>query len=563
MTTEILTGTPAADGIGIGRIVTYRRRAPSAERPPLQAGEIEPELRRFRDAVEVTRRRIATARATTAERAGQREAAIFDAQSLFLDDPAFVGEIERAIGERHARAESAIETVTASVESMFAALDDDYLRARADDARDVASQLLQSLDGGEATTAIDLPTEAIIVADELFPSDTTRMDISRLAGIATERGSTTAHVAILARALGIPTVVGVAGLLRRAVDGQVAILDGDAGQLILSPDDNALAAAGERMALASAERERLATDRDLPAVTLDGERVELRANIGTPAEAAVALARGAEGIGLFRTEFLFVDQPALPDEEAQYTAYRNVAKVMGERPVIIRTLDAGGDKPLPGISNGGPAEMNPFLGVRGLRLSLAHPDPFRTQLRALLRAATAGNIWIMFPMVATVGDVHAARRFVDDVAGELASEGIPHRDDTPLGIMIEVPSAAIAIDLLIREVDFVSIGTNDLVQYTLAVDRTNPALAAQYPAFDVAVLRLIHDVLATARAAGKHAGICGEMAGDPVAIPLLIGLGARELSMGSARLDAARQLIRMTDSTDARRDAEARLGRKT
>ncbi len=296
-------------------------------------------------------------------------------------------------------------------------------------------------------------------------------------------------------------------------------------------------------------------------MTLDGERVELQANIGTPAEAEAALARGAEGVGLFRTEFLFVDQPALPDEDAQYQAYRRAAEVMGQRPVIIRTLDAGGDKPLPGITDTGAEELNPFLGVRGLRISLANPELFRTQLRALLRAATAGNIWIMFPMVATIGDVREARRFVEEVARDLAARGIDHRADVPLGIMIEVPSAAIAIDVLIDEVDFVSIGTNDLVQYTLAVDRTNPALAAQYPAFDVAVLRLIRDVLTTARAAGKHAGICGEMAGDPAAIPLLVGLGARELSMGSARLAAAKQLIRSLESTTARRDAEARLAR--
>jgi len=561
MSAATLSGTPAADGVAIGTIAIYRRRQPRAERPPLGADDVAPELTRFRAAVEQTRQRIAAARETTAQRAGQQEAAIFDAHAMFLDDPAFVGEIERAIRETPDHAESAVERVTTSIEETFAALDDEYLRARAADVRDVAIQLLQALAGPEAIAPVELPPAAIVVADELFPSDTTLMDLSRLAGIATARGSTTAHVAILARALGIPTVVGVAELLQHATDGQAAILDGDAGRLLLSPDDAERAAARTRIAAARAAEERLAADRDLPAVTLDGERVELQANIGTPAEAEAALARGAEGVGLFRTEFLFVDQPALPDEDAQYQAYRRAAEVMGQRPVIIRTLDAGGDKPLPGITDTGAEELNPFLGVRGLRISLANPELFRTQLRALLRAATAGNIWIMFPMVATIGDVREARRFVEEVARDLAARGIDHRADVPLGIMIEVPSAAIAIDVLIDEVDFVSIGTNDLVQYTLAVDRTNPALAAQYPAFDVAVLRLIRDVLTTARAAGKHAGICGEMAGDPAAIPLLVGLGARELSMGSARLAAAKQLIRSLESTTARRDAEARLAR--
>lgn len=560
MSAGTLVGTPAADGVGIGTIVVYRRRQVGIERTILTDEQVSSEVARFQAAVEQTRQRIEVARATTVARAGEAEAAIFDAHAMFLDDPAFVGEIERAIREHHSLAEAAIADVTSSVEQMFATLDDAYLRARAADVRDVANQILQALAGPAGSLAVTLPPGAIAVADELYPSDTALMDVSRLVGLATERGSTTAHVAILARALGIPTVVGVAGLLERASDGQPAIIDGDAGQVLLSPDAATLAAARERVAAARAEDEQLAAERELPAITLDGVRIALHANIGTPAEAEVAVTRGAEGVGLFRTEFLFVDQPELPDEEAQYAAYRRAAEVMDGRPVIIRTLDAGGDKPLPGITpEGGAAELNPFLGVRGLRISLAHPDLFRTQLRALLRAATAGDIWIMFPMVATVGDVHAARRFVEAVAGELAREGIDHRADVPLGIMIEIPSAAIAIDRLIGEVDFVSIGTNDLVQYTLAVDRTNPELAAQYPAFDVAVLRLIRDVLATARAAGKHAGICGEMAGDPAAIPLLIGLGARELSMGSARLDAARKLVRATDSAEARRDAAVLL----
>jgi len=558
MSRRALTGTPAADGIAEGTIVVFRRRA--ADTPRSQGGTVDPaeEARRFSAAVAATRSRLDAARATATERAGDEEAAIFDAHLMFLDDPAFVGEIERAISDRHVAADTAVHDVTNAIVAMFEELDDEYLRARAADVRDVAHQILSALRGDD-TSSTPLPANAIVVADEIFPSDTATMDLTSLAGIATERGSPTAHVAILARALGVPTVVGVTDLLATAMDGQPAILDGNAGSLVLNPTGAEHNEATARIAEQMARQQAQAAERNLPVLTTDGVRVAIEANIGVPAEAEVALAHGATGIGLFRTEFLFVDQPTLPDEETQFRAYRQAAEVMGDYPVIIRTLDAGGDKPLPGITDRGEAEMNPFLGVRGLRLCLQYPDLFRSQVRALLRAATVGNLWVMFPMVATIADVRDARRFVAATAAELTAEGIEHNPSPPLGIMIEVPSAAAAIDVLIDEVDFVSIGTNDLVQYTLAVDRTNPTLARRYPADDIAVLRLIHQVLSAAAAAGKYAGICGEMAGDPAFIPLLLGLGARDLSMGAARLDAARSLIRSTSLADARRMAEERL----
>ncbi|MCO5177752.1 MAG: phosphoenolpyruvate--protein phosphotransferase [Thermomicrobiales bacterium] len=557
MSRQALSGTPAADGIAAGTIFVFRRHAPELEHAdgPVDAAQ---EAEHFSAAVATTRSRIEAARTAAAERAGDDEAAIFDAHLMFLDDPAFVGEIEHAINERPVSADTAVREVADSIVAMFEELDDEYLRARAADVRDVANQLRAALSGADDSGA-SLPNNAIVVADEIFPSDTSTMDLNRLAGIATERGSPTAHVAILARALGVPTIVGVANLLAAAANGQLAILDGSAGTLVLDPTDSERDEAAARIAEQEAQRQAQAADRDLPVTTTDGVRISLEANIGVPAEAEVALAQGATGIGLFRTEFLFVDQPTLPDEETQFRAYRHAAEVMGEHPVIIRTLDAGGDKPLPSITDRGETEMNPFLGVRGLRLCLQHPDLFRSQVRALLRAATVGNLWIMFPMVANIADVRDAQQFVAATAAELTAEGIEHNPSPPLGIMIEIPSAAAAIDLLIGEVDFVSIGTNDLVQYTLAVDRTNPTLARRYPADDIAVLRLIHKVLSTTNAAGKYAGICGEMAGDPAFIPLLLGLGARDLSMGAARLDAASALIRATSLADARRMAEERL----
>ena len=558
MSRHALSGTPAADGIAAGTIVVFDRRV--AGQPRDTAAAIDPahEAERFAAAVATTRERIDAARAAAADQAGEAEAAIFDAHLMFLDDPAFVGEIERAISERNAAADAAVHEVSDSIVAMFEELDDEYLRARAADVRDVANQILSALSGGDASHTT-LPANAIVVAEEIFPSDTATMDLTSLAGIATERGSPTAHVAILARALGVPTIVGVSELLATAQNGQSAILDGSSGSLILDPSDDEQAEAAARIAEQRERRQQQAADRDQPVMTTDGVLVSLEANIGVPAEAEIALAQGATGIGLFRTEFLFVNQPSLPDEETQFRAYRQAAEAMGDHPVIIRTLDAGGDKPLPGITDHGETEANPFLGVRGLRLCLEHPDLFRSQVRALLRAATVGNIWVMFPMVANVADVREAREFVATTAAELAAEGVEHNPSPPLGIMIEIPSAAVAIDVLIDEVDFVSIGTNDLVQYTLAIDRTNPSLARKYPADNIAVLRLMQQVLSTANAAGKYAGICGEMAGDPAFIPLLLGLGARDLSMGAARLDAARALIRTTSLADAQRIAEERL----
>ncbi|HET7036059.1 MAG TPA: phosphoenolpyruvate--protein phosphotransferase, partial [Thermomicrobiaceae bacterium] len=334
-----------------------------------------------------------------------------------------------------------------------------------------------------------------------------------------------------------------------ATAGELAAVDGERGEVILAPDPATLAEYQARVARERQERERRAALRELPAVTTDGARVELFANIGAPGEVQRALANGAEGIGLFRTEFLFIERAELPGEEEQVAAYRAVAEGMSGRPVVIRTLDVGGDKPVPGIA--AEPELNPFLGVRGLRLTLRHPALFRTQLRAVLRAATVGDIWLMFPMVTTVADVRAARAALDAAAAELRAERIAHRAALPLGIMIEVPAAALAAERLIREVDFFSLGTNDLVQYTLAVDRTNADLAAAYSPLDPAVLRLIELAVAAAGSAGKPVAVCGELAGDPAAIPLLIGLGLRELSMTAARIPEAKELIRGLSARDA------------
>jgi phosphotransferase system enzyme I (PtsI) len=558
MAERTLHGLGAAPGVAIGRVVRYTSTGATRDREPIVPDAVDAEIARLRAAAERARARIAAAREAAAMRAGEAEAAIFDAHLLMLDDPALIGESERRIREEHLPAAVAVEETAAGLRHLFGQIEDAYLRERAADVTDVATQVVRALQGDTLSyVGESLPPDAVIVAEELFASDAALLSAEHVAALVTARGGRTAHVAILARALGLPVVVGVVDILSLTRDGEVVAVDGERGEVVLSPGSRTLAALEERIAAERLERERRAELRDLPAVTEDGARVALFANIGAPGEIEAALSQGAEGIGLFRTEFLFLERSDLPGEAEQFLAYQEVAREMGGRPVVVRTLDVGGDKPVPGIPVA--TEMNPFLGVRGLRLTLRHPEIFRTQLRAILRAATAGDIWVMFPMVTTVEDVRAARATLASVLDELRVQGIEHRADIPVGIMIEVPAAAMVADRLIKEVDFFSLGTNDLAQYALAVDRTNESLTAAYPPFDVAVLRLIERAVAAATAAGKPVAVCGELAGDPEAIPLLVGLGLRELSMTATSIPRAKEIIRRLRAREEAIAARTRL----
>lgn len=559
-----IEGTGASPGIAIGRTFRYRDRtnAPAGSDDPakrLTFDQVPPELARLQAAISQVRANIITAQATVSASVDQDEAEVFDAHLLMLDDPALTGEVERRIRHEHQPALTALRETAAQLVDQFKQLDDEYLRGRAADVEDVASQLADALSGNDAGP-VELPKDAIVIADQLLPSDIALFDPGEVAGIVTGQGSRTSHIAILARALQLPTIVGAGPELQRVEGGTSAIVDGDQGSLILSPGPGTLSHYQQRLSaerLAEAER---VSVRDAPAVTLDGIPIRLFANIGGPEQAAPALAMGAEGIGLFRTEFLFIDRPesaGLPGEEEQRGAYQQALEVFAPRPVVIRTLDAGGDKPVPGIEL--PAEANPFLGVRGLRLTLRYPELLRTQLRALLRAATAGDLWIMLPMVTTVQDVRDARAIVDDVRAELTQASVPHRDDVPLGIMVETPAAALTATSLAREVDFFSLGTNDLTQYVLAVDRTQDELSQRYSALEPAVLRLIGETVAAADAAGKPVAICGEMAGDPAAIPFLLGLGVRELSMTASSIDRAKEVIAALRVSEAEEMVRRRL----
>jgi phosphoenolpyruvate-protein phosphotransferase/dihydroxyacetone kinase phosphotransfer subunit len=538
----VLQGLPASPGIAIGP--ARRFSMPSVVVPPGTVGRgVDQELDALTEALAGARSAIARRRDDVAARAGRARAAIFDAHLLFLDDEELIEPARRRIREG-ASAAAAWDDAVEAVAADWAALDDPYLRARADDLRSVGREVLARVLGLEAPRPA-LPDAGILVAEDLEPADTAALEPGTCLGIATESGGPTAHAAVLARALGIPAVVGLGEALRNVADGATLGLDGGEGLLYVDPPpevrdrlDDARIAGERRSAI---ERARAAE----PAVTLDGERIEVAANIGGPQDAAAAVAAGCDGVGLFRTEFLFMDRTTMPDEDEQERVYRAAAEALGGRPLLVRTLDAGADKPIAWLPQD--PEPNPFLGVRGLRLGLARPEVLDVQLRALLRAAAASPIRIMFPMVTTLEELRAARAAVDRARAATGATADPE-----IGVMIEVPAAALAAGHLAREADFFSVGTNDLTQYTMAVDRGNARVAPLADPLHPAVLRLIALAAEAAEAQGRWTGVCGELAAEPDATALLLGLGVRELSMNAPAIAAVKDAVRRTRLDEAR-----------
>ncbi|MEW6636512.1 MAG: phosphoenolpyruvate--protein phosphotransferase, partial [Actinomycetota bacterium] len=436
--------------------------------------------------------------------------------------------------------QSAVLALGEEFAGLFAAMEDEYLAARADDVRDVTRQIAAELMGVSAAGLAGLERPSVVLARNLSPSETARMPKEKVLALATAEGSKTSHVSIMARSMGIPAVVGLGKALEDAFGAEVVAVDGSEGYIVADPDPDEVARFGARRRKADAERAALEGYREIEARTHGGRRIEVAANLGSPQEAEDALSWGAEGVGLFRTEFLFMERPELPSEEEQYEVYREVAEAFGERPVIVRTIDVGGDKDLPGVDQ--PEEENPFLGWRGIRMSLDVPELFKTQLRALLRAAVAGNLKVMFPLVSDVEELRAAKRLMDECRAELDGEGAGY-GSLETGIMVETPAAALCAEEFAREADFFSIGTNDLVQYTLAVDRGNEKLEHLYRADHPAVLRLIELTCNAAKDAGIQVGVCGEAAADPRLIPRLVELGVTELSMSPPSIPRAKKIV--------------------
>jgi multiphosphoryl transfer protein len=536
-----LAGLAGAPGIVTGPARHFR--APEPEIPAGTSGDPEAEWHALTQARERVREEIRSTRDSVAARAGDYNAAIFDAHLLFLDDEALLGPARRAIDEG-ANAARAWHDAAEAVAADYRGLDDEYMQARAEDLTGVARQVVAALTGGE--TAATLGGRGIVVANDLTPADTASLDRDLALGIATAAGSPTSHSAILARSLGIPAVVGAGEALLALDEGTELLLDGDAGTVDVEPAE-ALAAEYEERAAArrrSAQRVRAAAAE--PALTRDGRRIEVVANIGSPSDVAAALENGAEGVGLLRTEFLFLDRDTMPTEDEQYAVYAGIAEALEGRPLILRTLDVGADKPLRYVPQR--PEANPFLGVRGIRLTLEQPELLETQLRAVLRTAAEHPLKVMFPMVATLDEYRRARAMLDDV-----------RDRLEVGVMIEVPAAALAAEQFAPEVDFFSLGTNDLTQYTLAAERGNAAVADLADGLHPAILRLIGMVADAANDHGKWAGVCGELASDPVAVPALVGLGIVELSANAPAIPAVKAAVREVDAEAARELAERAL----
>lgn len=554
MSIQTMRGIGASAGIAIGPVFRYETREQVVEERRVEDSAAE--LARLEAALARAKTEIGALATRARREAGSGNAAIFEAHEMFLDDPELLEQVRATIATRHVNADYAWKESTEQYAARLRSLGDEYLSARATDVEDVARRVIRLLHGGEQPPA-QLEQPSVIVASELAPSDTVTLDKQKVLALCTARGGATSHVAILAKALGIPAIVGLGTAADQLHDGVQVIVDGTTGEIVTGPNEAMVVAYRQQArTLAQAQAEAQA-QAHAPAITADGKQVEVVANIGSPGDAAGALAYGAEGVGLLRTEFLFLDRGTPPDEDEQVAAYSAIMQVMGQRPVVIRTLDIGGDKPAPYLDM--PTETNPFLGVRGLRLSLAHPEVFQVQLRALLRAGAGHHLKIMFPMVSTRAEVLAAREQVATARAALSARGATFAEQCEVGIMVEVPSAALLADALADVVDFFSIGTNDLSQYTLAADRTNAAVAPLADALNPAVLRLIRTVIEAAHARGKWVGLCGELAGNPLAVSVLLGLGLDEFSMSARSIPPVKQAIRRCSLTQAREIARHAL----
>jgi phosphoenolpyruvate-protein phosphotransferase (PTS system enzyme I) len=543
---SVLQGIAASSGIAIAK--AYCLVEPDLTFSKKTVDDVEKEVERFQSAIAITKGELESIQEIAKKELGADEAAIFDAHILVLTDPELIAPIEDKIKTEQVNAEYALEETTDMFIMMFEQMDNEYMQERAADIRDVRKRILSHLLGVKVVNPSEISEEVVIIAEDLTPSDTAQLNRNFVKGFATDIGGRTSHSAIMARSLEIPAIVGTSDATEMIKDGDIIIVDGLNGKVHINPTDEVIAeykVEQENFAKQKLEWAKLVDEKT---VTADGHYVELAANIGTPEDLEGVTNNGGEGIGLYRTEFLYMGRDQLPTEDEQYEAYKKVLEGMDGKPVVVRTLDIGGDKELPYLNL--PTEMNPFLGFRAIRLCLEEQDIFRTQLRALLRASSYGNLKIMFPMIATLEEFREAKAILEEEKAALLANGTTISEDIELGIMVEIPSTAVLADQFAKEVDFFSIGTNDLIQYTMAADRMNERVSYLYQPYNPAILRLVKMVIDASHREGKWTGMCGEMAGDEIAIPLLLGLGLDEFSMSATSILKARTQIKDLKKSD-------------
>ncbi|HCY1378883.1 TPA: phosphoenolpyruvate--protein phosphotransferase [Staphylococcus aureus] len=537
---KLIKGIAASDGVAIAKAYLLVEPDLTFDKNE-KVTDVEGEVAKFNNAIEASKVELTKIRNNAEVQLGADKAAIFDAHLLVLDDPELIQPIQDKIKNENANAASALTDVTTQFVTIFESMDNEYMKERAADIRDVSKRVLSHILGVELPNPSMIDESVVIVGNDLTPSDTAQLNKEFVQGFATNIGGRTSHSAIMSRSLEIPAIVGTKSITQEAKQGDMIIVDGLNGDVIVNPTEDELIAYQDKRERYFADKKELQKLRDADTVTVDGVHAELAANIGTPNDLPGVIENGAQGIGLYRTEFLYMGRDQMPTEEEQFEAYKEVLEAMDGKRVVVRTLDIGGDKELSYLNL--PEEMNPFLGYRAIRLCLAQQDIFRPQLRALLRASVYGKLNIMFPMVATINEFREAKAILLEEKENLKNEGHDISDDIELGIMVEIPATAALADVFAKEVNFFSIGTNDLIQYTLAADRMSERVSYLYQPYNPSILRLVKQVIEASHKEGKWIGMCGEMAGDETAIPLLLGLGLDEFSMSATSILKARRQI--------------------
>lgn len=555
-----ITGIAASDGYAHAKV--YRLIEPDLTVEKIKVEDPNAEIERLNRAIAESQTEIERIREIAVESLGEEEAQVFDAHAMILADPEMAEQVEEAINNEGINAEAAYEEVTNNFVTLFEAMEDNpYMQERAADILDVRKRVLASLLGVDLPNPSTINEEVVIVAHDLTPSDTAQLNKDFVKAFVTNIGGRTSHSAIMARSLEIPAIVGTGNISKEVSNGEMVIVDGIEGEVVIDPSEEDVTTYNKKadeFAELKAEWEKL---KDEPTVTADGKQLELAGNIGTPRDLEAVLDHGGEAVGLYRTEFLYMDSQELPTEDEQYEAYKEVLEGMNGQSVVVRTMDIGGDKELPYLDL--PDEMNPFLGYRAIRISLDQDEIFRTQLRALLRASVHGNLRIMFPMIATLQEFRDAKAIYEEEKEKLQNEGIEVSESIQVGIMVEIPAAAVLADQFAKEVDFFSLGTNDLIQYSMAADRMNEQVSYLYQPYNPSILRLIKNVIDAAHAEGKWAGMCGEVAGDQTAVPLLVGMGLDEFSMSATSILKTRSLMKRLDSSKMEELADKALNEAT